>query len=107
LIDGAPGRRDRWRPSRPRSGSNDLEINLENRGFLDYYLAGESEEFHRQHPLQLQFSEEKPMAKELIVMSVTTTPTLPGQALTCSIRFELQRARNFIEKSRSENIQSP
>jgi hypothetical protein len=47
--------------------------------------------------------EEKLMAKELIITSAARTPVVPGQALTRPARFELPRARNFIEKSLSED----
>jgi integrase/recombinase XerD len=43
------------------------------------------------------------MAKELIITSAARTPAVPGQALTRPARFELPRARNFIEKSLSED----
>lgn len=43
------------------------------------------------------------MAKELIITSAAKTPAAPGQAITRPARFELPRARNFIEKSLSED----
>jgi hypothetical protein len=46
--------------------------------------------------------EERPMTKDLIVTSAAT-PAAPGQALARVGRFELPRAKNFIEKSLSED----
>ncbi len=43
------------------------------------------------------------MSKELIVTSAAATHATPGQALVRPARFELPRARNFIEKSLSED----
>jgi hypothetical protein len=42
------------------------------------------------------------MTKDLIITSAAP-PTTPGQALARPTRFELPRAKNFIEKSISED----
>jgi site-specific recombinase XerD len=46
--------------------------------------------------------EERLMTKDLIITSAAT-PAAPGQALARVGRFELPRAKNFIEKSLSED----
>jgi len=43
------------------------------------------------------------MPRELIITSAPATPSTPSQTLARPIRFELPRARNFIEKSLSED----
>jgi hypothetical protein len=43
------------------------------------------------------------MSRELIITSATATPSTSSQMLARPIRFELPRARNFIEKSLSED----
>ena len=39
------------------------------------------------------------MAKDLIIIPAARPPAAPGQALARVGRFELPRAKNFIEKS--------
>src|SRR5215475_14887103 len=42
-------------------------------------------------------------AKNLIITSRAATTSQPDQGITRAVRFELPRARNFIEKSLSED----
>jgi len=42
-------------------------------------------------------------AKNLIIISRAATTSQPDQAIARAARFELPRARNFIEKSLSED----
>jgi integrase/recombinase XerD len=43
------------------------------------------------------------MAKDLIIIPAARPPAAPGQAVARPVRFELPRAKNFIEKSLSED----
>src|SRR5215510_7972790 len=43
------------------------------------------------------------MAKDLIIIPAARPPAAPGQAVANPVRFELPRAKNFIEKSLSED----
>src|SRR5262245_52343564 len=43
------------------------------------------------------------MAKDLIIIPAAKPPAAPGQAVAHPVRFELPRAKNFIEKSLSED----
>jgi hypothetical protein len=42
-------------------------------------------------------------AKNLMIISSAASTSQPGQAVARPVRFELPRARNFIEKSLSED----
>src|SRR5262245_22473801 len=42
-------------------------------------------------------------AKDLMIIPATAAPAVPGQSVARPIRFEIPKARNFIEKSLSED----